>query len=941
VTALPTRVKLMTTRTAPGSALIAPGLVVAVPFVLYLIPFLTGYGWSAIGPLTPGFPGMTTSPERLPAVTTAVEHYGTGVVVVPFQARLRAYLRDHELPLWNPYSGLGHPFAAQGEGSPYFPMAVIRSLVPTSWSNAVTFVMIGISSVTMVFFLRLLGLSPASAAFGGAAWSLSGVFTLNVARNNYVDQFAMIPPLFLAAAWAIASHRATAYVAFAFVVGLHGLAGLLQIGVNTLLLLTGFLVFFSYLRAASMTGRLTTIVASFLFLGLGTALAAPYVLPIIEAVRAAFNKNVPNLAFLAMPSANVVAFFFPLVFGQIFQTWIAGRSPSVVDWNNLYAHGSTGLLLLAVLASVALPRDRRDQRLAYLFFAGGLIFFHSRYMSLPPGSLVSYLPILNQQSPKHTNGLAAFCLVVAACFGVEWLRCVNRRRALWLLAAVLLGLAASILVLVRRQGGLAAVDVSMALVHLSVTMVIILMLLTAFGLAHRASTDTQAALIATAAVIGESSIYLLLGNDALGILAVRIGIGGLVVLTGVLVAQGARLPATVAGLVAVAAYAWVVIWPTNGLPKRVEIDAPPRYMTWLRETAGQEYRSFGIYPDYSSVGEIQDTEAVGPLATNEWVAFVDLVGSPVAARTHRFGSTFALGMLYDLTTDYPRARPLFDWVGMRYLVLDKTVFDGRPRRDHEPLLAPSSGLRIAYEDEAVTILESPTAQSKAFFTTRVREVSMATTLAMLRADPWAIEGPVTVESDVGDVGRGDEYGPSFPVPLAEYRPNDLRATFEAPAPGIFVVKDSFFPGWQATLNGRPAEILEVNGLVRGVVVPAAGRNEVTMSYRPTSFVNGIAIGAATLALLLGLLAWELAHRRRVRVSHVRRFSMRPSGGGRCPCHPARAGRDCSAASPAPGDEQGGPEKRQEDGELRQVVDLTPRIRAPRHHDERADEPGRK
>ena len=35
-----------------------------------------------------------------------------GVVVVPFQARLRAYLRGWDLPLWNPYSGLGQPFAA-------------------------------------------------------------------------------------------------------------------------------------------------------------------------------------------------------------------------------------------------------------------------------------------------------------------------------------------------------------------------------------------------------------------------------------------------------------------------------------------------------------------------------------------------------------------------------------------------------------------------------------------------------------------------------------------------------------------------------------------------------------------------------------------------------------------------------------------------------------
>jgi hypothetical protein len=878
-------------------------LILAAPFLFYLVPFLTGYAWNNIGPLTPDYPGMAGSLDRRPAVTTAVEHYGTGVVAVPFRARLRAYLRDGDLPLWNPYSGLGQPFAAQGEGSPYFPLAVVRALLPGSWANAVTFLSIAVSAGALFGFLRLLGLAPATAAFGGAAWAISGAFTLNLARDNYVDQFAMIPPLFLAAAWAIASRRALAYVAFAAVVCLHAVAGLLQIGVNTLLLLAGFLVFFSCLRAKSLPDRLTTIIAAFLFLGLGTALAAPYVLPIVEGVRATFNKNAPNLAFLAMPTANMVAFFFPLVFGQIFQTWIAGQFPNVAEWNNLYAHGSTGLLLLTVLALAGLSRARvvqqMDQRLAYLFFLGGLIFFQTRYLSLLPGSLVSYLPILSQQSPKHTNGPAVFCLVMTACFGVEWLRSIEWRRAVVLLTLTLAALLGTLGWLAWRLGGLAVVDTRLAAIHLGITATIVLGLVLAFSLAHRAPTNQQAALIATAAVVGESSVYLLLGNDDIGILALRLGIGVLIGLAGILAARAtaepeskaldsktpgslvpgsrrALVPAAVAGLLALGAYAWVIVWPTAGLPRRVDVDAPPRYMAWLHEAAGQEYRAFGIYPDYSSVGEIQDVEVVGPLATNEWVAFVDLVSSPAVAKFHRIGSTFSLvnkiepTIWYDLTTDYPRARPLFDWAGVRYIVLDKAAFNGRWRSDHQALLDPAAGLRVAYEDEVVTILESPTAQTKAFFTTQVREGGASTTLASLQAAPHLIDGPVTVEGDLGDaahgagVGSGQAVGQgaSFPVSLAEYRPNGLRATFEAPGPGLFVVKDSYFPGWQATLNGEPAQVLQVDGLVRGVSVPSAGRYELTMAYRPASFVNGVLLAAATLALLLTVAVWRLMLQRR-------------------------------------------------------------------------------
>src|SRR4029079_19423338 len=118
---------------------------------------------------------------------------------------------------------------------------------------------------------------------------------------------------------------------------------------------------------------------------------------------------------------------------------------------------------------------------------------------------------------------------------------------------------------------------------------------------------------------------------------------------------------------------------------------------------------------------------------------------------HRNGSTFALRQMYDLTDDYPRAPPLLDWIRVRDIVVDKAIFNETGRLDHRSLLSPASGLRVAYDDEVVTILESPTAQSKAFFTTRVREASEASTLAQLRTNPAAVEEAVTVEADLGDV----------------------------------------------------------------------------------------------------------------------------------------------------------------------------------------------
>ena len=124
-----------------------------VPFAFYLIPVLAGYAWSARSPGTPQVPDSAYA-GRDPDVSISIERYGTGVVFLPFQARLREYLQAGELPLWNPYQGLGEPFAAQGDGNPYFPVEIVRALLPYSLGNYVTFLEYYISAVFFYLFLK-------------------------------------------------------------------------------------------------------------------------------------------------------------------------------------------------------------------------------------------------------------------------------------------------------------------------------------------------------------------------------------------------------------------------------------------------------------------------------------------------------------------------------------------------------------------------------------------------------------------------------------------------------------------------------------------------------------------------------------------------------------------------------------------------------------------
>lgn len=850
----------------------------ALPFLVYAVPVLAGFGWSAIGPpapVVPPIPALEGYAGRRPELPIAMEYYGAGVVVVPFRAHVRAFLREGDLPLWNPYAGIGQPLAAQGEGGPYSPLALARALAPPAWADVVTLGLFALSALALWRFLLRLGLPDGAAAFGGAAWALSGALTLHIPRDNLADQLALIPPLFLAAAWAVQTRRLVAHLLLALTAGLFAVAGYLPVGVNALLLLVGFLTLESLLGAATWAARAAVLGRALAALGLGLLLASPYLLPIAEALGAGHTKNFPQLALIPMPWANVVAFFFPLLFGQPLHGWIEGGYPDVADWNNLFGYGSTGLLLLALVALTALGRQPRRKRAYLLFIAGGVAFFLARYLSVPPVSLLGYLPLLSQQSPKHTNGVTVFCLVVAASFGVAWLRQASLRAIVWLALGALAVAAGAVLALIWQQGGLDAVDLPAGALYGTATLCIGAVVLAGLRQARAAPTDAAAALVATGVVIGELAVYLPLGNGEPLVLLTRLAVCALLALAAVLLVRGAPRAAGASGLAALVLYAGVVVLPAAGLPERVDVEAVPPHLRWLRDQAGPDDRVLGIQPEYAALARVQDVEAVGPLATREYLTLVELVSNPAVYETVYYGSTFSLvhphaeAPLYDLGADYPRARPLWDWLGVRYLVLEHRIFGEGASDVLGSLLDRLPDLRVAYRDEAVTIVESPTAERKAAFAVAARPVASAeAAAAILRADPAAVDGAVLVEVSPEELAPipPSAAGPAqLPVPLAGYRPNELRATFDAPAAGVFVVKDSAFPGWQATLDSRPAPVVRVNGMVRGVIVPTAGRHEVVLRYRPLAFQAGLLLGAAAAAVLVGLAVaggWGWRRRRR-------------------------------------------------------------------------------
>ncbi|MGA7730731.1 MAG: YfhO family protein [Chloroflexia bacterium] len=117
--------------------------------------------------------------------------------------------------------------------------------------------------------------------------------------------------------------------------------------------------------------------------------------------------------------------------------------------------------------------------------------------------------------------------------------------------------------------------------------------------------------------------------------------------------------------------------------------------------------------------------------------------------------------------------------------------------------------------------------------------------ALVEASPAVIAG----------IQRAPDGSSPGSVSVLEYTPGHIRLEVDAHRPSLLVVSESHYPGWHASMDNQPVEILHTNYLSQGIVVPA-GKHAIVMKYEPDSFRNGAILSLVGLAGLAGLLIWS-------------------------------------------------------------------------------------
>jgi hypothetical protein len=318
----------------------------------------------------------------------------------------------------------------------------------------------------------------------------------------------------------------------------------------------------------------------------------------------------------------------------------------------------------------------------------------------------------------------------------------------------------------------------------------------------------------------------------------------------------------------------------RGFPDRRDPYEAPPYVEFLKDRPGH-YRAIGSYgalfPNYASTAGLLDLRYVNSLLpsvyhlyrvnylhTTEYnedlASTLWFTGRPERIVTDRTIEDPALRFAVrpkEVEDDILNRLADYSFMGVRYFVMPKDIDTPLSMvynvEEREPFF------KIVYDKE-VRIFENPLALKRSFMVYGYEEAGSfkeaqerafgrsfdPAKRAVLEAPPPYPEEEEEEPGAQGAVGAQGE-GRVYKTSIREYTPNKVFIDVESDSDGMLVLTDVYYPGWRVEVNGQPADIYRVNGLVRGVALKA-GSSSVIFSYRPATFKTGMIIFLVTAAV---------------------------------------------------------------------------------------------
>lgn len=721
---------------------------------------------------------------------------------IPWRTYAKQLLLDGQLPLWNPALGMGAPLLANYQSALLYPPNWILLLLDVAWGQTVLVALhLMFAGIGMALLARQLGLNRLAQAIAGLAFGMSGYLVARAGFLSINAAAAWLPWIVLAVERLVAGDadpsRRLARLRPAAVLGLalsmQWLAGHAQLAWYSLILAAAWLIY----RTLARDGRaqLPNQVAWF-------AAAAALALLLAGA------QLVPTLEYLSVsdrsagldPEFAMTYSFWPWRLTGLLAPDLFGhpRDGSFWGYGNYWEDAIYLGVLPAVLAAAALLRRRGQPVRWFLATAAGLALVLALGKNTPLFPLLyEYVPSFALfQAPSRWNLLLVFSLALLAGYGAQGWGAASGRTLYWLR----LGTAgAGAVVLTAALGGRLLGSIQPTFAPAIALSGALLLASGALGLTRGSRPGPAWQWLAIGLVLAD---MLYVGRGANPTLPSR-----------------TFEPRRAAEL---AAYGDHRLYLPSPVEQQIKFEQAFRFDDFQADQDWSLVRD-ALLPNTGLLDGLSSANNFDPIRPGRYTDWLErLEDRPQAQRAAIYRSA-GVGWMADASGQYQPVAgsqrvwiaPAAEWVGDAKAALNM-VFD--------PAFDPSRQL----------VLEGqPTEQTSSGLSSPQATRDSSHTSGQLSPPPTT---PDRTEIVVQSSGRVD-------------------VQVEASGGGWLVLADSWYPGWQAYLDGEAVASHPANGIFRAVWVSDGGHT-VSFRYEPGSVKLGLGMS------LLGLVGLAVGLRRR-------------------------------------------------------------------------------
>ncbi len=738
--------------------------------------------------------------------------------------------------LWTDQLAGGYPLMGDPQNMTWYPPARLLSLIPGSWNGFVLLAYVLAASFTYGYVYQLTA-SALAATIAGLIYGMSGFMMAHLGHATIIHAAAWMPLLIWAlerlcqgrtARWMLIGMGATACCV---------LAGHPQITIYGL----GLGTFYALWRGGSATlGRWGYYRLVFGILLIGVALSTIQIIPTIELSRLSERATMTfeQFSMPGLPREQLWQFLFPHLFGGPFFFAGLAKGPYQLSywgrWNVAEITGYVGFLPL-MLAGIGAIAARHQRSVVNFWLGVGLItFLLAMGGDTVLGHWLYHVPIYNKfRAPgRHFVEVALSCSVLAG-FGVAAIesRWVSRR-------------------LMRRTIGVSIAVIGLGLISIC---------------AQSAAWQAKAAKVGIVAL--QFSPW---ENPAVGVPLILFGLSLIALVLWYRWPQHRVMMGLLVAIVILnlGNFGWFWEWRVLS-PSRQRIEPNRTVQTYrcLLQTQHERMLTLNaveaafIQPFFEpnlAKRQAMQNHAVFPNMTRLWgLPSLDAYSPLILTRLSQMLQMTSGGTLGQ--NPLSLVDRSIDLMATRYLLIPQGTalpFAGSPRWR----LVEQTASGQMYENLQVLPRTWLVPETIALPAAQVLSTIQTSKLPdgrgyaprqmALVEDPKALFKPVALQLTDG-------------AEILKLEATQIQIQTQTAAPTFLVLSDVFYPGWQATIDGKPTKIFQTNYVQRGVQLPA-GNHLIEYRFEPMSFKLGAGI---TLDALFGGACWLLRMRRLPENSH--------------------------------------------------------------------------